>query len=556
MKATYAVAALTAGASAASVHHRHAQLHGLQKKAVDNSTCGCTTIYSTYYGEPTLIFPSVPAVPATSSSVPATSSSAAPTTTQVVVPVVPTPVPQVCPTTGVYTFPATTITLTESTTVCGATSTALPSGTHTIGGVTTVVTTATTVTCPVATVSTSEGVTTSVLTTTTYVCPEAGTYTIAPTTTTVPKDTTVNYPVVTSYPPGTYTQPEVVTTVTETSYTVYCPFDVPAATPSTTAVPVVTSAVATPSSPAPSNPAPSSSASASTSIPASSTSTASTPSSTGGLADSAPGKPAALTYTPYLSDVDGGCKSSSQVDSDISAIAAAGITHLRLYSTDCDTLTNVGASAKKYGLRLYVGIFIKGDGCTSSTSSIKTQIDAIKAWAQYDMVDVVFVGNEAGFEGYCSGQQLATLITDVKSQLGYSGPFSTADTVNTWQNTEFSGPICSVIDLVGCNSHPYFNEGTSPSEAGEFVSSQLDICKAICSGKDAFVTETGWPTAGAAHGLAVPGVAEQKIAIDSMLSILPSKVTLLSLTNDLWKGPGEDAWGCASALGIKLTTSS
>ncbi|KAI0600201.1 glycoside hydrolase superfamily [Biscogniauxia sp. FL1348] len=535
MKATYAVAALTAGASAASVHHRHAQLHGLQKKAVDNSTCGCTTIYSTFYGEPTLIFPSVPAVPATS-------SSAAPTTTQVVVPVAPTPVPQVCPTTGVYTFPATTITLTESTTVCGATSTALPSGTHTIGGVTTVVTTATTVTCPVATVSTSEGVTTSVLTTTTYVCPSAGTYTIAPTTTTVAKDTTVNYPVVTSYPPGTYTQPEVVTTVTETSYTVYCPFDVPEAT---TAVPVVTSAVATPSSPAPSS---SASASASTSIPASSassTSTASTPASTGGLADSAPGKPAALTYTPYLSDVNGGCKSASQVDSDISAIAAAGITHLRLYSTDCDTLTNVGASAKKYGVRLYVGIFVKGDGCTSSTASIKTQIDAIKAWAQYDMVDVVFVGNEAGFQGYCSGQQLATLITDVKSQLGYSGPFSTADTVGTWQNTEFSGPICNVIDL-----------GTSPSEAGEFVSGQLDICKAICSGKDAFVTETGWPTAGATHGLAVPGVAEQKLAIDSMLSLLPSKVTLLSLTNDLWKGVGEDAWGCASALGIKLATSS
>ncbi|KAI1500101.1 glycoside hydrolase superfamily [Biscogniauxia marginata] len=555
MKASYAVAALTAGASAGSVHHRHAHLHGLEKKSVDNSTCGCTTIYSTFYGEPTLIFPSAPPAPVTS-------SSAAPTTTQVVVPVVPTPVPQVCPTTGVYTFPATTITLTESTTVCGATSTALPSGTHTIGGVTTAVTTATTLTLPVPTVSTSEGVTTSILTTTTYVCPEAGTYTIAPTTTTVPKDTTVNYPIVTSFPPGTYTQPEVVTTVTETSYTVYCPFDVPEATPSTTEIPIVTSsvvatAVPTPSTEAPatSYPAPSTASSVSSSASSSASSTAIVPKPTGGLADSLPGKPAALTYTPYLPDVGGGCKTAQEVDSDIAAIAAAGITHVRLYSTDCDTLPNVSAAAEKYGVRLYVGIFIKGDGCSASTSSIKEQVDAIKEWAKYDLVDIIFVGNEAGFQGYCSGAQLASLITAVRGEIPYSGPFSTADTVNTWENTEFSGPVCGVIDTVGCNSHPYFNEATAPSEAGEFVSSQLDICNSICSGKDAFVTETGWPSAGEAHGLAVPGVAEQKIAIDSMLALLPEKVTLLSLTNDLWKGPGEDAWGCANVLGIKLSTS-
>lgn len=69
MKATFAVAAAAAmvgGVSASTIHNRHAHegFHAqqLEKKAyaaapVDNSTCGCTTIYSTYYGEATRMYP-------------------------------------------------------------------------------------------------------------------------------------------------------------------------------------------------------------------------------------------------------------------------------------------------------------------------------------------------------------------------------------------------------------------------------------------------------------------------------------------------------------------
>lgn len=67
MKATFAIAAaaaLVGGASAASVHNRHVHdiFHGkLEKKgyaAEKNSTteCGCTTIYSTWYGEATRMY--------------------------------------------------------------------------------------------------------------------------------------------------------------------------------------------------------------------------------------------------------------------------------------------------------------------------------------------------------------------------------------------------------------------------------------------------------------------------------------------------------------------
>ena len=61
MKATFAAAtaaALAGTSAAASLHQRHGhdQFHALLKKNPTNGTeesCGCTTIYSTWYGEPT-----------------------------------------------------------------------------------------------------------------------------------------------------------------------------------------------------------------------------------------------------------------------------------------------------------------------------------------------------------------------------------------------------------------------------------------------------------------------------------------------------------------------
>ncbi|KAI1382149.1 glycoside hydrolase family 17 protein [Hypoxylon crocopeplum] len=548
MKATFAVAAaaaLAGGVSAGSIHHRHAHdaFRALEKKGYDNGTCGCTTIYSTYYGEATLSFPPVPPTTSIPIPVPTSTSTPAPATVTSTAVVVPTPIAQVCPTTGVYTFPATTITLTESTTVCAPSTTAVPSGTHTVGGVTTIVTTATTVTCPYATVSTSEGVTTSIVATTTYVCPSAGTYTIAPTTTTVSEYTTITVPVVTNYPPGTYTAPEVVTTITETSTVVYCPFNVPSPTPSTTAVVVPTTyPVASPTT------------EKATVYP---TSTATKPKPTGTLGGSV-GKPWGISYTPYQTDEQGGCKSKSEVEKDIAAIAGAGVTTVRVYSTDCDTLPNVGSACAKHGLKMILGIFIDAPGCDAHNPSVAEQISAIKSWAQWDIVDLISVGNEAVFHGYCQPSELASLITKCKGEFsGYTGKYTTADTVNIWQQSDFSSALCAVVDVAGANAHAFFNTETDASQAGQFVKSQLDIIDSICSDAPGIILETGWPSAGEALGLAVPGVSQQAEAVKSIIKECGDKAVMFSLTSDQWKDPNtpckcEQHFGLSTALGISM----
>ncbi|KAI0898297.1 glycoside hydrolase family 17 protein [Annulohypoxylon nitens] len=560
MKATFAaaaVAALAGGAAAGSVHHRHAHAHD-QARALkrdyptDNSTCGCTTIYSTYYGEATLSFPPVPKTTSAAPPAPVTATSTAV--------VVPTPVPQTCSTTGVYTFPATTVTLTESTTVCVPSSTSVPVGTHTLGGVTTIVATETTVTCPYATVSTSGSVTTSVIETTTYVCPSAGTYTIAPHTVTVSQPTTVTVPSVTSYTPGTYTQPEVVTTVTETNTVVYCPFDIPTPSASTTPVAVPTSVPAISVSVSVPAPAVSSIASVSSVVPSATvvpSSSSAKPSPSGTIGGS-PGKPWGISYTPYETSESGGCKSQSQVEKDIAAIAAAGITSVRVYSTDCDTLVNVGGACAKHGLKMILGIFIDSPGCDASNPSVTEQISAIKSWAQWDLVELISVGNEAVFHGYCQPSELASLITKCKGEFsGYTGKYTTAETVNIWQQSDFSSAVCGVVDVAGANAHAFFNTQTDASQAGQFVKGQLDIVDKICQNVPGIILETGWPSQGETMGLAVPGISQQEQAIKSIVEECGDKAVLFSLTSDQWKDGNtackcERYFGCASVLGISL----
>ncbi|KAI1333391.1 glycoside hydrolase superfamily [Xylariaceae sp. FL0255] len=423
MKGAFAVAALAAGASAGSVHHRHnhGAAHDLAKKGYSTSaltsaesTCGATTIYSTFWGSPTLVYPT------TSSSSTTSTSTVAPTTTST----------------------------------------------------------------PAASYSVAEYPTTSPA---------------APTT----------------YPATTYAAS---TTTSEASYP--------------------------------------------TSSTGSSYPTGGSGSSGSGSSVPGPGvagKPWGVTYTPYETDSSGGCKTQEQVNSDIAAIAAAGITTLRVYSTDCSTLPFVGSAAASHGIKMILGIYIDAPGCTADSPSVSEQIASIKAWGQWDMVSAIMVGNEATEDGFCTPSELASLIQSTKSQLSYTGPYSTSETVNIWQLEEFTSVVCDVVDFVGANAHAYFNTQTTAAQAGQFVQSQLDIIDSVCSGKEGRIMETGWPTQGVALGAAVPGVEEQYVAIKSIVEMVGDKAVLFSLTSDAWKGDStacqcEAYWGCASVLGINLSS--
>jgi exo-beta-1,3-glucanase (GH17 family) len=368
--------------------------------------------------------------------------------------------------------------------------------------------------------------------TTTYVCPTAGTYTIGPVTTVCEKETVWVYPVPTSYAPGTYTQPQVVTTVTETNYVVVCPYTSPAPVPvqavATTPAAVV---VATP-----------------TTAAAVSVSTKSSSSSSSGGSLGSSGKQWAITYSPYQDNGD--CKSAAAVLIDIALIASKGFSTVRVYSTDCSGLQNIGAACEISGLKMILGVFINSEGI----SGAQKQVTDIVAWGKWSLVELVVIGNEAIFSGFCSAGELASFISSCKSAFaasGYSGPCTTTEPLNIWQSN--SGSLCAVVDVVGANIHPFFNADVTAATAGSFVASQLAIVDTLCPGKTGINLETGWPSAGTCNGKACPSADLQKTAVDSIINAVGGKSVMFSFVNDLWKKPGqfscEQSWGSIQLFG-------
>ena len=255
-----------------------------------------------------------------------------------------------------------------------------------------------------------------------------------------------------------------------------------------------------------------------------------------------------MTYSPYTSS--GGCKDAGSITADITAIKALGFTTVRIYSTDCSGLEYVGAAAKAVGLKLILGVFIEASG----VSGAQPQVSEIVAWGQWDIVEMIIVGNEALFNNYLSVSDLYGFIESSKwafSAAGYTGPVTTTEPLNIWQ--EDGSSLCGAIDVVAANIHAFFNAQTAASQAGAFIASELAILDTICPGKSTYVVESGWPHAGDANGAAVPGVAEQATALESIQSTCGSQVVFFTFEDDLWKAPGafsvEQSWGCASVFG-------
>lgn len=261
----------------------------------------------------------------------------------------------------------------------------------------------------------------------------------------------------------------------------------------------------------------------------------------------------AMTYTPYAQD--GSCKSADAVKKDIRAIKSKGFTTVRIYATDCSGPQNVGAACEAEGLKMILGVYIDSAGICESTHE---QISTLVSWGKdkWSMVEMVVAGNEAVFNGFTTASALADLISDMRTQFkaaGYTGPITTTDTVATI--LENASTFCPVIDVVAANIHPFFNGGFAASGSGDFIVSELASLAKACNGKEAYNLETGWPSAGNANGQAVPGVAQQKAAIDSIMSKAGSKSAIFSYEDDTWKAPGdldvEQFWGCASLFADK-----
>ncbi|KAK9462263.1 glycoside hydrolase superfamily [Lipomyces oligophaga] len=258
--------------------------------------------------------------------------------------------------------------------------------------------------------------------------------------------------------------------------------------------------------------------------------------------------PYAITYSPY--NDDGSCKTSSEVASDFELIVSKQIMTVRIYGTDCDSISTVEGQLDDYGLTVVQGLWIDDTG----VDSIDTGLDDLITWgsenSNWDLVEMIIIGNEAVSNGYCTADELLTKITSVRTQLqdaGYTGPITTAESPDIFIN---NASLCQSdsLDLVGINSHPYFDASSSAESAGTFNENQIALTKAACNDKEVFITESGYPSAGIVNGGNVPSVANQKIAIEKILEASQGNLIIFTVYNDLWKSLGP--YGVEQSFGI------
>ncbi|KAI3328639.1 glycoside hydrolase family 17 protein [Ustulina deusta] len=238
-----------------------------------------------------------------------------------------------------------------------------------------------------------------------------------------------------------------------------------------------------------------------------------------------------VTYSPYKGD--GNCKTADEVDRDFSLFSKDyGV--VRVYGVDCDQVSTVSKAAKKYGNKLFLGIF---DIDTVDSAVATMAADLENDWS---MVDTVSVGNELVNDGRATVEQSLAALDRARSCLraaGYPGPVVVVDTfVAVLRHPE----LCDQSDYCAINCHPFFDPNTGAPEAGTFVDSTVKNIRSKLSDltKRIVVTETGWPWQGQPNGAAIPGLDHQSNAISSIKGTFSSNaadVFLFTAFNDLWK---------------------
>ncbi|KAI1826601.1 glycoside hydrolase family 17 protein [Xylaria intraflava] len=251
-----------------------------------------------------------------------------------------------------------------------------------------------------------------------------------------------------------------------------------------------------------------------------------------------------VTYSPYKGD--GNCKTADDVDRDF-ALFAKDYGVVRIYGVDCNQVFTVSQAAKKYGNKLFLGIF----NINTIDSAVATM--ATSLYNDWSIVDTVSVGNELVNSGMAVSASLAAL-AEARSALraaGYQGPVVAVDTFNAVLNNP---EICEQSDYCAFNIHAFFDPNTAAPEAGSFVNSIMTNIRAKLSdpNKRLVATESGWPWQGLANGVAVPSLENQAAALSSIKDVFssnPADVFLFTAFNDLWKKPeastfmAEQYWG-------------
>ncbi|ORY94561.1 glycoside hydrolase superfamily [Syncephalastrum racemosum] len=192
------------------------------------------------------------------------------------------------------------------------------------------------------------------------------------------------------------------------------------------------------------------------------------------------------------------CPSYDSIESDFSALKSY-TSRIRIYGL---SLCNQGALAmqatQQLGMRLYLGIWVDGDPNTFETelAALQRLVDTQEKW---DNIDGLIVGSEILYRNDVTPDQLIAALDRARAVLPPSVAVTTADTYD-----HFSAAVLDHVDFV-------MMQGVSIEQAWEtLLDHYQETVKRLSTDKPIRISETGWPSAGPAHGSAEASLTNQR----------------------------------------------
>jgi exo-beta-1,3-glucanase (GH17 family) len=218
-----------------------------------------------------------------------------------------------------------------------------------------------------------------------------------------------------------------------------------------------------------------------------------------------------------------------QIDEDL-----AQLKHItdcvRTYSVDFG-LDRIAEIAKSHGMKVLQGLWLSNRP-ELSRKQVATAIALANRFP--DVIAAVIVGNEVLLRGEMAAADLVRTIREVKAQVPV--PVTYADVWEFWLRHR---DVATAVDFVTIHILPYWEDFPIPARnAASHVDAIRAQMVAAFPGKDVFVGEFGWPSAGRMREGALPSPVNQARTMHEVLDHAKREnyhVNLIEAYDQPWK---------------------
>jgi exo-beta-1,3-glucanase (GH17 family) len=257
-----------------------------------------------------------------------------------------------------------------------------------------------------------------------------------------------------------------------------------------------------------------------------------------------------VSYAPFRADQNplaaGTHVEAWQIEEDLTRLAP--LTNcIRTYSIE-HGVDQVPAIAQRHGMKVLLGLWL-----SSHRDKNRVQIDTAIALAKRypDVVTAVIVGNEVLLRGELSAGEVAAALREVKAAV--SMPVTYADVWEFWlRNPDLAG----AVDFITIHLLPYWEDFPIPADqAPAHVDSIRRRVAERFPGKEIFIGEVGWPSAGRMREGALPSPANQARFLQQVMANARRddyRVNVIEAFDQPWKRTLEGTvgghWGLFDAV--------